>query len=388
MDMSTDSKKVVIHIGGHKTGTTSLQRFCAHNKDALLEQGIYYPDNTSERSKLGSYGRNKFVNGFILTNKYYDGEQLDHILAEYQSNARVNTLLLSEENIFFNRLQEHMLNQEASTRLQQHNTHVVITLRRAVEYLCGVWQESVRFQCDTGLHGFLDRYRYEISLDYINQLAEIFGKDKVHILVYNQQESAEYDAVDHMMEFLGLVNHGLSPPDPFRLNTSIKRETLDNMCTLNKYIPKASYHSYQDYLPITNDMSTLESLGDKKIKQVSDRFYQAESDIAQNYLGQGYLYANRYPSIYKQARKSYKPDHSSIKKAMMRIVIREGFLDTYFKNRNPINITIAYVYSSLPANVAMKFKYSLRRLQKSANEGHYISKFIFKIINRLTESVD
>ncbi|MEM9045440.1 MAG: hypothetical protein AAGC81_12165 [Pseudomonadota bacterium] len=35
--------RIVLHIGTHKTGTTSIQRFAAQHRARLLEAGIYYP---------------------------------------------------------------------------------------------------------------------------------------------------------------------------------------------------------------------------------------------------------------------------------------------------------------------------------------------------------
>src|SRR6056297_1223300 len=35
--------KLVIHCGLHKTGTTSFQKFCFHNRFLLRGFGIYYP---------------------------------------------------------------------------------------------------------------------------------------------------------------------------------------------------------------------------------------------------------------------------------------------------------------------------------------------------------
>jgi hypothetical protein len=36
-------RKLVIHAGFHKTGTTSIQNFSYQNHDKLLTNGIYYP---------------------------------------------------------------------------------------------------------------------------------------------------------------------------------------------------------------------------------------------------------------------------------------------------------------------------------------------------------
>ncbi len=36
-------KTVYLHIGTHRTGSTSIQRFMANAEEALAEQGIIYP---------------------------------------------------------------------------------------------------------------------------------------------------------------------------------------------------------------------------------------------------------------------------------------------------------------------------------------------------------
>ena len=36
--------RLILHIGTHKTGTTSIQKYCAGNRAALRAQGLWYPD--------------------------------------------------------------------------------------------------------------------------------------------------------------------------------------------------------------------------------------------------------------------------------------------------------------------------------------------------------
>jgi hypothetical protein len=37
--------KIILHVGTHKTGTTSIQHFCRRNQKELLKQGFLYPDS-------------------------------------------------------------------------------------------------------------------------------------------------------------------------------------------------------------------------------------------------------------------------------------------------------------------------------------------------------
>lgn len=361
--MVSNTKRIIVHIGAHKTGTTSLQYFCTHNRDTLLERGIFYPDTSIGESNLGPYGRNRFVNGYLLTNKYYNYERLANVLAEYQSNPQITTLFFSEENLFYNSEHNHQLNKAALQQLQQHNVHVVVTLRRAIEYLCGIWQEFVRFKCSTDLNAFLKVRKYTLDLQFVDGLQDTFGKDKTHLLIYNPEENDEYNSIDQMMQFLGLHDHGLSQPDKHRLNVGLNRALLDNMCMLNKYVPDAPFQKYREYLPVTGNHSVLNSLSDHMIKKICDRYYPLESELAQKYLGQEYFYTRKYPKIYKQERASYSPNKSLLAKRVRRLVVREAFIDTYFKRRNSINVCIAHMYASLSGKRAIKLRGFVKALR-------------------------
>src|SRR4051812_46679753 len=44
--------RLIIHGGIHRTGTTTLQRFLAGNRDTLLKQGILYPFEAVSHQRL------------------------------------------------------------------------------------------------------------------------------------------------------------------------------------------------------------------------------------------------------------------------------------------------------------------------------------------------
>ncbi|MGH1398028.1 MAG: hypothetical protein ACRBCT_02330 [Alphaproteobacteria bacterium] len=62
-------KKLILHIGQSKTGTTSLQYFLHANKEKLSEMGILYPDVYRANKPVGKYEHNSFadsLSGLIL----------------------------------------------------------------------------------------------------------------------------------------------------------------------------------------------------------------------------------------------------------------------------------------------------------------------------------
>jgi len=73
-------KKLILHIGQPKTGTTSIQRFCLNHRNHLLQQGVLYPDAgrhgpghphfepqflVSHRSKLPNLNRPGIVGDYL-----------------------------------------------------------------------------------------------------------------------------------------------------------------------------------------------------------------------------------------------------------------------------------------------------------------------------------
>ncbi|WP_263808717.1 hypothetical protein [Salinibacter sp.] len=52
-------KTVYLHIGTHKTGSTSIQKFLAAADEALKEQGILYPKTGRPRENWSPYGHHK-----------------------------------------------------------------------------------------------------------------------------------------------------------------------------------------------------------------------------------------------------------------------------------------------------------------------------------------
>ena len=48
--------RTFVHVGLHKTGTTTLQNALVQSRDALQRQGVVYPDYPEELRKNGSTG--------------------------------------------------------------------------------------------------------------------------------------------------------------------------------------------------------------------------------------------------------------------------------------------------------------------------------------------
>lgn len=93
---------VILHIGQSKTGTSSLQSFLARNRQALMRQGILYPDIVKHGTSIGAVTHNtvaESLSGIIR----YPGLSAEEYFAQFQEQCRrhqCHTLLLSGESFF------------------------------------------------------------------------------------------------------------------------------------------------------------------------------------------------------------------------------------------------------------------------------------------------
>ena len=92
---------IVIHVGTHKTGTTSLQQFAAANRDRLRESGLWYPSYT-EIGLFDHYAHHHLA--FAICGRKdkrlrdADAERfIDHIVRERRPGEKV---LISAEPLY------------------------------------------------------------------------------------------------------------------------------------------------------------------------------------------------------------------------------------------------------------------------------------------------
>lgn len=79
-------RKLILHIGTQKTGSTSLQHHCYKHLDQLSEQGIYYPD-------LGPWNPNHAILAFSGSNRR---QFPDWLPGKYHNSDALKALVKSE----------------------------------------------------------------------------------------------------------------------------------------------------------------------------------------------------------------------------------------------------------------------------------------------------
>lgn len=128
--------RYVVHIGPHKTGTTTIQQYLSDNRDRLLEQGVDFP-------KIGRIERgaqaHRYFSAFMRDQRH---EYPDNFLLEASDwRPSADTVILSSEDFWFGSVSENIIRLlELIGRIDR----AVVFLRDPVDHLISHYRESIK----------------------------------------------------------------------------------------------------------------------------------------------------------------------------------------------------------------------------------------------------
>ena len=210
------TRTLYLHIGSHKTGTTSIQKYLAQNRDALLKHGYFYPVSSTHVNLGSVLGRTNFPDEMDTeaeASRFQRIKQVAKLITEQNSPH----VIASTEG--FSYLFDRPVI-EAYHRLlaPEFSTIKVITyLRRQDLFAISHHQEGAKPQDKPAakLHGHSPtalpekgdlQHKY---LDYearIGLWADIFGDDAMVVRVYDRKALKNGDSIADFLDIVGLAD--------------------------------------------------------------------------------------------------------------------------------------------------------------------------------------
>ena len=176
-------RTLYLHIGAHRTATTSIQRFLRSNTDVLAGKGVLNPSGLARHydliSQLSAGERTLAAAAADLT--------AQAAATEARTGRPVSSLVLSDEDIC-SRTDIARL-----ARLADHFTiRVIYVIRRQDLWLESWYRQNVKWQWNRDLAHrpfaeFLARRRSFFWIDYdatVTRLERLFGREAVKLLVF------------------------------------------------------------------------------------------------------------------------------------------------------------------------------------------------------------
>lgn len=210
-------RRLILHIGAHKTGTTALQHSLSVNRALLAAQGAAYV-SSPEAGQLHHY-LGFAVRGALLPEGFvaFDAE----VLADRLAGADQDLVLASSENFSFFFQRAPIAALHAALRARFDDIRVVCYLRRQDRHAVSHHQEGAKpnRQAEGQLWGHAltalpaASPDHALYLDYDRRLglwADVFGAEHLALRVYDRALLTGGDIVADFLALVGLDGTGFT----------------------------------------------------------------------------------------------------------------------------------------------------------------------------------
>lgn len=250
-------KKVVIHAGFHKTGTTALQHSLQASTELLKTAGYRYPIVDQGTSQSGSVlaladrGWGWQARGSKVIPKKVWKKLVKKTL------AGTDNVVLSSE--FFSELDEIQVRQ-VKAAFDGLNVQVVFTMRALDKLFPSTYQQSLKSGSSYSYEAWLERtvndyfgeqkagfWKRNRHAHVISRWMQIFGAENVTIITAD--ESNPSLLFDRFSEFLKLPVGALRSVAKSGLNRSLLLDEIYLLRAINKNVPKSrNWNAYMTFI--------------------------------------------------------------------------------------------------------------------------------------------
>lgn len=246
-------KKVFIHVGFHKTGTTAIQESLFANSKALKDLGTTYVRTGKKASHRAAWALSGKTWG------WKDRGGLKTPISEWQKLLRkikfrkAQTVISSE---FFSELSDkHLL--KLATDLKGIDVHVIFTIRPFGKILSSSYQQYLKYGLKASYEEWLQDIfavpnKSKLSPSFwkrhnhakvIDRWLRVFGSQNIHLIVVDENEPDRlYRSFE---EVLKLPKQTLNPVNSVGSNRSLSHAEVSLLLAINKAFP--ANRSWPDY---------------------------------------------------------------------------------------------------------------------------------------------
>ena len=203
--------KLVIHIGLHKTGTTSFQNFLHFNREALLHSGVLYPE-------MGEHESHWVIPNQIVRNNWSYVEDFMKSSLANAKESNVRTVFISSEDFEVFLFEGYLASkfEKLILNLGYSKIYWVCVLRNQWDYFNSIYSEMSK---------------NKVCLNYATAGEEIlnFGEISMGNNVYRWRFAFDYDVI--IQRFLDYINGSFSAYsfEQFTSNNIIGKDFIDKL---------------------------------------------------------------------------------------------------------------------------------------------------------------
>ena len=275
MAKKNSNKKVFLHIGFFKTGTSAVQEFLYINRSFLKANNYYYPDLGCNHHNclpaMMAFSAGSPVPPVSRMDECQKGavEIWNEIISGFEVSSLDNLIISAEMFVDFSyKEQYHYLVDEVKKYLSGYQVTVVVYLREHISYIRSMYQQIIKDgDIFTKEEAFILNHLNGWHMSFYPTLqnwARVFGKENMVVDIY---EGRTYGADGLYRDFLGKI--GLCWDDSYKLpvqnkNISVSPEWVEAKRVFN-LINKAP----NPVRWLMDDQSSMSGFSDEDIEMIN-----------------------------------------------------------------------------------------------------------------------
>ena len=299
-------KEIFLHIGTHKTGTTSLQYYLDKHSEELLKKGIYYP-------RTGWYHHSQHELAFSLQKMFKNKDSLQNdslwnTLKEEINNSSVPKIVISSEEF-------SLISEEAIIKLQdilkEYNVKIVIYIRRQSDLLESIynqqtkdWKSPRKLPFEYFVKQPRKLYNHIYYFWMIKSWEDVFGIENMIVRIYNKKM---LNGGNTLSDFFSLLD---IPYDEEKINIRVNQSVsikalemirLSKMMNIDLYKRKKIFELANYYFPADEKNTSLLTSLEKKA--LDEKFKKNNEKLKEKYfpnLDRNTLFSSEYYSSEKK----------------------------------------------------------------------------------------
>lgn len=291
------TKKLFLHIGTEKTGTTTIQRFCSINRKRFLKNGLLYP------SSAGKDCQSLLTAAFLPEEKRIDfcprinPERVRHAFKQECKTTKAQAIVVSSEHLSSRFRSEQVAEFRAFIDECNVEPEVIVYLREQDDFLVSSYSTAVKGRCKLAIDpqmAIRNKHRYHY-FNLLDRWAAHFPRMKVRI--YEPQQLVGHDlltdfgyAIETRFERRGYML-------PERQNKSLAPDLLEYKRLANldiwaenaplKKSQKASRKLLSKLEILQSPYAGFTLITPEQRQEILDSYADSNRGVAYQYLGRG-----------------------------------------------------------------------------------------------------
>lgn len=294
-------KKLYLHVGMPKTGTSALQLFFAKNRERLYEDGICYPELDAPvrvEEKPRRFGGNA-IDFVVFSREVEDMSKetrqfFEDICKKLQDCDK--DILLSYEGLFGCNVKVYK-----NFKDRGFDVKVIVYLRRQDLWGESAWNQEVK-KGDYTNSCFEYVQKKDYVCDYYKKLTEIaavVGKDNIIVSVYESGEGRQEDIFTTFLNILGIHNTENYQKDTYQVNLSlaanfveIKRifNSIPNGVTFMESMKEILEEGKKYALANEKTVHAPSFLSKEERLAIIEKYHESNTMLARDFLGRDFLF--------------------------------------------------------------------------------------------------